>query len=120
MFRKIIATLIIVPVALVLVVLSVANRGPVTLALNPFEPSDPVLSVTGPFFVFLFVALMTGIVVGGVAVWFGQARHRKRAREERRSADRWHREADQQRARANDLVRQADLRGPQLQSAPRG
>lgn len=106
MIKKVFAIVVLLPVALVLIVLSVANRAPVTLALNPFRPDDTVLSVTAPFFVFLFVALMLGIVVGGIATWFGQGRYRSRARKERYEASRWQIEADRQRERANDLVRQ--------------
>jgi Na+-transporting methylmalonyl-CoA/oxaloacetate decarboxylase gamma subunit len=106
MFSKIVNILILLPVAIVLIVLSIANRGPVTMALNPFRPDDTVLSVTGPFFVFLFVALMIGIVLGGIGTWFTQGRYRKRARKERYDAAKWHIEADRQRERANDLVRQ--------------
>ncbi|WP_099865775.1 DUF1049 domain-containing protein [Pararhizobium haloflavum] len=106
MLKRLVNLVILLPVAIVLIVLSIANRGPVTLALNPFEPSDSVLSVTGPFFVFLFVALMIGIVVGGMATWFTQSRYRKRARSEHYEAAKWHIEADRQRERANDLARQ--------------
>ncbi len=46
--KKIIGMVILVPLAVILVVLCVANRQSVTLALNPFNPSDTVLSLTGP------------------------------------------------------------------------
>jgi len=36
----------------------------VTLALNPFRPEDNVLSVTAPFFVYLFLAVIFGLVIG--------------------------------------------------------
>ncbi len=104
--KKIINLLIVLPVAVVLIALSVANRGPATLALNPFQPEDPVLAVTAPFFVFLFAALMIGIVLGGIGTWFTQGRYRSRARRERYEAAHWHNEADRQRERANDLARQ--------------
>jgi uncharacterized integral membrane protein len=100
MTRKLINLIILVPVAIVLIVLSVANRSVVTLALNPFDPGDPVLSVSAPFFVFLFLSLMIGMVVGSLATWFRQGRYRKKARREAREAVRWHTEADKQRERA--------------------
>lgn len=109
MIKRVFAIVVLLPVALVLIVLSVANRESVTLALNPFRPDDTILSVTAPFFVFLFAALMLGIIVGGAATWFGQGRYRRRARKERYEASRWHIEADRQRERANDLVRQGAL-----------
>ncbi|MEX3011222.1 LapA family protein [Hoeflea sp. TYP-13] len=104
MTRKLINFIILVPVAIVLIVLSVANRNFVTLALNPFDPGDSVLSVSAPFFVFLFIALMIGMVVGSLATWFKQGRYRKQARKEAKEAVRWHTEADRQRERAESVT----------------
>lgn len=100
MTRKLVNVLILVPIAIVLIVLSVANRNAVTLALNPFDPADTVLSVSAPFFVFLFLAVMVGMVIGSLATWFKQGKYRKKARVEAREAVRWHTEADRQRERA--------------------
>mgnify|MGYP001825875202 FL=1 len=104
MTRKLINIIILVPVAIILIVLSVANRNWVTLALNPFDPGDTVLSVGAPFFVFLFVALMIGMVVGSLATWFRQGRYRKKARQEAKEAVRWHTEADKQRERVEAIA----------------
>jgi len=107
--RKLVNIVILLPVAVVLIALSIANRGPVTLALNPFAPNDSVLSITGPFFVFLFVALMVGIVVGGIATWFTQGKYRKRARIEAGEAVKWHTEAEKHKTRAEAIASQAVL-----------
>ncbi len=40
MTKKLINLVILLPIAIILIVLSVANRHAVTLSLNPFEPSD--------------------------------------------------------------------------------
>jgi len=100
MTRKLINIIILVPLAIVLIVLSVANRETVTLALNPFKPGDSLLSVSGPLFVFLFAALIVGMIVGSLATWFRQGKHRKKARREAREAVKWQTEADRQRERA--------------------
>ncbi|MDO1580798.1 lipopolysaccharide assembly protein LapA domain-containing protein [Rhizobium oryzicola] len=84
--KKIIGMVILVPLAIILVVLCVANRQSVTLALNPFNPSDTVLSLTGPLFLLLFVALLFGMVIGSVATWFAQGKYRRQARIEAREA----------------------------------
>lgn len=102
MIKKIVNLVILVPLGIVLIVLSVANRQTVTLALNPFTPEDTLLSVTAPFFVFLFLALIAGMVIGSVGTWFTQGKHRKRARAETRAAIRWRTEADKQKGRAGD------------------
>ena len=80
MVKRIVNVLILIPIAIVLIVLSVANRQSVTLALNPFRPEDQVLSLHAPLFVLLFAALILGLLVGAAVTWFNQGKHRKRAR----------------------------------------
>lgn len=84
--RKIVSLVIFLPLAIMLIVLCVANREPVRLALNPFQPSDTVLSVTGPLFLLLFLALLVGMVIGSFGTWLAQAKYRKQARQEARAA----------------------------------
>lgn len=96
MTRKFVNIIILVPVAVILIVLSVANRDAVRFALNPFDPADSKLAVSAPFFVFLFVALIIGILLGSFATWLRQGKYRKRARREARAAVRWQAEADKQ------------------------
>jgi hypothetical protein len=76
------------------VTLAVANRHGVRLVLDPFRPEEPVLSLVLPFYVYLFGMLLTGIIVGGVAVWLKQARWRRTARRRAAEAQRWQAEAD--------------------------
>ena len=103
MVRRIVKLVILIPVAIVLVLLSVANRHAVTLALNPFNADDTLLSLTLPFFVFLLIAVMAGVVLGSFATWFTQGRHRKRARDEAYEARKWRQEADRQRGEVEKL-----------------
>ncbi|MBO3758792.1 DUF1049 domain-containing protein [Ciceribacter sp. L1K23] len=112
MLRKIITLVVLVPLGIVLIVLSVTNRQSVTLALNPFRPEDQVLSLTAPFFVFLFVALMIGLLAGSFATWLSQGKHRKRARVEKKTALKWQAEADKHKNRAEQIAVQA-LPSPQ-------
>ncbi|MCF3639210.1 LapA family protein [Rhizobium sp. TRM95111] len=104
MLKRIVNVAILAPVGIVLIVLSVANRQPVTLALNPFRPEDGVLSVTAPFFVYLFSAVILGLLLGSAATWLSQGKHRKRARNEASEAVKWHSEAEKQKARAETLA----------------
>ncbi|MFA7413061.1 MAG: lipopolysaccharide assembly protein LapA domain-containing protein [Rhizobium sp.] len=113
MVKKFVNLVILVPLGIVLIVLSVANRQSVTLALNPFRPEDQLLAVNAPFFVFLFLSLMLGVVIGGLAMWFAQGKYRKRARNESRAALKWQVEADKQKTRAEEIAGQGL---PQLQS----
>ena len=109
MIKRIVNVLVLLPIAIVLIVLSVANRQAVTLALNPFRPEDSVLSVTAPFFVYLFIAVIFGLVVGSLATWFAQGKHRKRARIEAVEAMKWHTEAEKHRTRAEAIDSQTLL-----------
>ncbi|KJS08297.1 MAG: membrane protein [Hoeflea sp. BRH_c9] len=115
MIKRIVALAILVPLGVILIMLSVANRSAVTLALNPFDPSDAVLSVTAPFFVFLFVTLIVGMIIGSVATWFKQGKHRQTARAQASEAVKWHSEADRQKAKAQQIA--ASLPAPEKRSA---
>lgn len=78
--RKIVNTVVIVPLALVLLAFALANRRFVTVSFNPFDSGDSTLALTLPLFVVIIAAGMLGVLAGGLAVWFGQRRHRKAAR----------------------------------------
>ncbi|MCW1842155.1 lipopolysaccharide assembly protein LapA domain-containing protein [Prosthecomicrobium hirschii] len=77
-----------VPVGIVLVALAVANRAPVKLSLDPFRPDAPALSVELPLYLIFFAVLMIGVVIGGVAVWLNQGRHRRSERRLRAETER--------------------------------
>lgn len=113
--RKLIFLFIALPVAVVLILLSVANRHPVRLGLDPFNPAEPVISFTLPFFAFLFLALFAGMVIGSMATWFKQGKLRKYARKEHDDAVKWQSEAGIQKKRAEDLA--VELH-PELEALP--
>jgi uncharacterized integral membrane protein len=108
---RIVWLLILIPIAIALMALAVANRHNVALVLDPFSPSDPSLALQAPLFLLLFVAVLVGVVLGGVATWLGQGKWRKTARRRGQEAARWHGEADR-------LARQMEAAArPQLTSA---
>lgn len=69
------SSFVIALIALVVAALSVANRAPVRLTLDPFG-TDPDLSVTMPLYAVIFLAVAAGVVAGG----FGSAMVRRRRR----------------------------------------
>jgi uncharacterized integral membrane protein len=103
MIMRFVKLIIFVPIAIVLIVLSVANRHAVTVALNPFRPEDNVLALTLPLFVLLLLVLMIGVVLGSMVTWFSQGKHRKRAREEAHEARKWRDEAGRQRGQVEEI-----------------
>ena len=80
MFRKIVSTLIVVPLAVVIIAFAVANRQSVTVSFDPFSSTSPAYAATLPLFVLIFVLLILGVLIGGIAAWFGQGKWRRTAR----------------------------------------
>jgi uncharacterized integral membrane protein len=112
--RRFVILFVLLPLAILVVTLSVANRTPVTFSLDPVH-AMPWLSITAPFFFFLFAALGLGIIFGGVAAWFGQAKWRRAARAERANAARLRTEAESLRERLASLP--TPLPGPRQDAA---
>jgi uncharacterized integral membrane protein len=78
--------LILLPVAILIVLLAVANRAPVTLSLDPFSQEAPEFAFQLPLFAVIFAAVMLGVLVGGTASWLAQGKNRKTRRQLRREA----------------------------------
>jgi uncharacterized integral membrane protein len=81
MFNRFALVLVFVPLAIILIALAVANRAPVAFTVDPFNPGNPALTYTLPFFVFLVAAMALGMLIGSLATWFRQGRYRKLARQ---------------------------------------
>ncbi len=78
--RKIVAALILVPLAVIIIGFAVANRQDVTISFDPFGPNLPAAWQTQPLFVVLIAALILGVIVGGIAAWLRQTKWRRTAR----------------------------------------
>lgn len=96
--RRFVFYFLLVPLAIVLIVIAVANRHVVTLSFDPFDTVSPALSVSVPLFVLLFGVLAIGVLVGGFAAWVRQGRWRRLARTEKVEIDRLKQEANLRRA----------------------
>jgi uncharacterized integral membrane protein len=84
--RKFLIALIVIPLAVLFVVFAVANRHFATVSFNPFDPSDPALSVSMPLFALIIAVAILGVVAGGCATWIGQRRWRRAARQHQAEA----------------------------------
>ncbi len=115
MLRKLTFLFIALPIAIVLICLSVAKRHSVTFSLDPLNTVDPALSFVMPFFVFLFIAFLSGMILGGIATWFTQGKNRKLLRVNKSEAKKWQNEAENQKKRAEELAVELN---PGLQSLP--
>ncbi len=70
--------IITVPITIVIVVFSIANRQPVTIDLWPFEFDEPLRL---PLFLLVLGALLVGFCIGAAVMWISDGRVRNRARE---------------------------------------
>ena len=68
--------LITLPVAIVVVVFAVNNRGAAKVDLWPFE-----MIVAWPLFVFVFIGAGIGFLVGATVMWLSSAPARRKSRE---------------------------------------
>lgn len=114
-FRRFIAGLIGIPLALAFVLFAVANRKDVTISFDPFAPETPALSIDLPLFAIVLLSLMAGVVLGGVASWLRQGKWRKEAKRRRVEVDRL--EAETESARREASVARAALPAPSRQAA---
>lgn len=80
MYNRLLLVVVFVPLAIVLVALAVANRELVPFTFDPFHPGNPALTISLPLFVYLFLALVVGLLLGSAATWLKQGRYRKLAR----------------------------------------
>ncbi|QMU58553.1 MAG: DUF1049 domain-containing protein [Boseongicola sp.] len=81
--------------AIVMVTVAVANRGPLTLRLLPEELSGLFgysWEITLPVFVVLLLAVLFGVVLGFVWEWIREHRHRAEAVTERRAREKLEKE----------------------------
>jgi uncharacterized integral membrane protein len=110
--RKFVTYVIVIPLLLVLIAFSVANRHPVTVSFDPFNSAEPAVTVAPPLFVLIIAVAIMGVIAGGFASWFGQRHWRRAAR--RHEAD-----ARDARARLADLqAAHTALRGEPARLVP--
>ena len=80
MVRKLVFWLVLVPLAIVIVMFAIANREIVTVSFDPFAPHQPAASISVPLFALIFVLVILGVIIGGIAAWLRQGKHRRVAR----------------------------------------
>ncbi len=112
--KRFVSLFLVLPLTIVVIVLSVANRTSVTFSLDPIG-TTPALSLTAPLFFFLFAALALGILFGGISTWVGQKKWRQAARSERANASRLRQELE--RVREPTATSTPTLPGPRRDAA---
>jgi uncharacterized integral membrane protein len=80
LLRKIVAAIVLVPLAVIILAFAVANRQSVTISFDPFSAGEPATSVTLPVFALVILLLIAGVLIGGMAAWLRQGKWRQAAR----------------------------------------
>jgi uncharacterized integral membrane protein len=110
--RTLFRLFVIVPIAVVLLMFAFANRHLATVSFDPFAGNDVAgPSITAPLFILLILALGLGVILGGLASWFKQAKLKRALREARA-------EADEARIEAARLRREMLMNPPAPPAAP--
>jgi uncharacterized integral membrane protein len=78
--RRLMAAVVLAPLAILIIAFAVANRQRVTVSFDPFSADDPAASVTLPLWGLVIVLLIAGVLLGGVASWLRQGKWRSSAR----------------------------------------
>ena len=93
MVVKFLKLLVLLPIAAVILAFSIANRQTISISFDPFSAPDASSAfVTAPLFLLLFLALIVGVILGGIATWFTQGKNRRKARAAREEAEQWREE----------------------------
>ncbi|MBP0615952.1 LapA family protein [Jiella mangrovi] len=93
MIAKIVSAIILVPIAIVLVVFMVVNRGDVAVSLDPFG-TIPQLTFDARLSILLMCAVIFGVVLGGIGTFLTQAHHRRASYKRKHEIERLQRESD--------------------------
>ena len=100
MITRILSLVILVPLAILLVVFCVSNRGPVPVSLDPLG-TMPQFTFAPPLFLLLMGAVILGVILGGIGTWLTQSHYRRKAARRKAELARLRREADE----ANERLR---------------
>ena len=117
---KVVTAIIVVPLAIVIVAFAVANRQVVTVSFDPFSSASPAYAASLPLFVLIFVLVILGVIIGGVAAWLRQAAWRRTARRLDADVRTLHQELEAMRRRAaeEEARREAAVRATLPAVAP--
>jgi len=108
--KRIFSLLILVPVGIVIIALSVANRQSITVSIPPQVGDAPLYAFDVPLYALLFATLFVGMLLGSFATWVSQGRHRKEAREQKLEATKLTFEADKIKAESDTVNQSSEVK----------
>jgi hypothetical protein len=98
--RSVLRIIVLVPLGLIFLYFALANRGPVTIFLDPFSHGEGGPSFAAPVYLVVLASIALGVVGGGVSSWVAHGRYRRAAKAARADAKKARTEADQLRGQA--------------------
>ncbi|AZG77481.1 LapA family protein [Methylocystis sp. H62] len=99
--KSILRVIVFVPLALIILFFSMANRGSVRIGLDPFAPSDGSgPSFEAPIFLVVLASMAIGVLAGGISSWLGHLSVRRAAKIARAEARKTRVEIDKLRQQA--------------------
>jgi hypothetical protein len=99
--KSILRIIVFVPIALIILFFSMANRAPVKIGLDPFAlPDAPALSVEAPMFLVVLISMAIGVLAGGVSSWLSHMPVRRAAKIARAEAKKTRLEVEKLRQQA--------------------
>jgi hypothetical protein len=93
--KALVRAIVFLPIAAILIGFALANRGAVTILIDPLGLVEPPIAYTLPLFLPIFLALILGVVLGGIAMWFSEGRHRRAAKLHLRDLERQRRDLEE-------------------------
>lgn len=99
---KLLWWIILLPLLALAAAFAVANRGPMTVSLDPLP-----FSFAAPAYIALMAAIFVGLVIGGISAWLAGRRWRRETRLARRNIKLLEAEVDSLRARLAEPVNAA-------------
>ncbi len=106
--------LILIPLGILVIVLSVANREPISVSLNPLSggAGDAAFTYSLPLYLVLFLALLIGVLLGGVGSWLAQGKTRKKARDEKLQSGKYRKRAEDAEKKLAELSGESEIAHP--------
>lgn len=81
MIKRLIGWLVFVPLCAILIVFALANRHFVAVNFDPLTQDVPLIPALNlPLFAVIFASLLVGVLLGGMATWASQGKHRREKR----------------------------------------
>ncbi|TLG77558.1 LapA family protein [Methylocystis sp. B8] len=101
--KSILRVVVFVPLALIILFFSMANRGSVRIGLDPFAPNGG-LSFEAPIFLVVLASMALGVLAGGISSWLGHLPVRRAAKIARAEARKTRVEVEKLRQQALDSL----------------